>query len=174
MYSRESCSVVPSRFLAGLLIFLGAFLLGVTIVRVAFVFDRSIYKALQNPIAAPNDAGLCQNPDRVLLKIRFDVARGHTLPNTYLEVGNNSGEPIYFFPYDLWVRGESSPFEYPAANEHPSDAFQEVEIPSGTTAFLPVKSAAPVEAIFRYRVGEARLFHSITARFDRLGREYCQ
>ena len=173
MCSRESCSVVPSRFLTGVLIFLSAFLIGVATARFAFFSDRPMITALQSAIGDRRELS-CENPDRVELRIRNDVARKNDLPEPYLEIANNGADPIYFFPYDLWVRGESSPFEYPAASEHPSDAFQEVEIPSGTTAFLPLKTDAPVEAIFRYRVGEARLFHSITARFDRLGREYCQ
>lgn len=166
MCSRESCSVVPSRLLAGLLIFLGAFLVGLATAKFAFLPERPIVTTFQSAIEEQKGLNSCENADSVVLRIRNDVARENNLSRPYLEIANDSPHPIYFFPYDLWVRGKSMPFEYPAAAQHRSAAFQEIEIPSGTTAYLPLRSPTPAEAIFRYRIGEARSFRSFTVHFD--------
>ena len=157
MCSRESCAVVPSRFFAGLLIFLGAFLIGafaaksLTQTQRTGVFDTSS--------SAPSEIGSCYSPDGVEIQLVGKNGPAGDLRIPQLTISNSGPEPIYYFPYDLWVRGQNSPFEYPTA----VDPFHEIAIPSGTSLYLPQKAVTPVEAIFRYRIGERRSFRSFTA-----------
>ena len=170
MCSRESCSVVPSRFLAGLLIFLGAFLIAMCAVA---LWTQKLQFFAPASTDTRNTFSGCKNPDQLSIQVRYDVARVNGLPIAVVEIANDGSESVFYYPFDMWVRAEAAPFEYPAAAPQ-TRAFDEIEISPGQTRYYPLKSQSVVEAIFRYRVGDDRLFHSITTRFDRRGRQYCK
>ena len=157
MCSRESCSVVPSRFFAGLLILLGAFLVG--LFAVASLTAVPILGTFERAVNSSRQSDGCSNSDHVAVQVA-------ELRTPQLQITNDGNDPIYFFPYDLWVRGQGSPFEYPAAPDRQSQAFEEIKISAGETLSAPLKTAVLAEAIFRYRVGEARSFRSFTTHFS--------
>jgi hypothetical protein len=161
MCSRESCSVLPSRLLAGLFTFLGAFLIGVAVD--TYLIRTPMVNAFERSIEGSREANTCADQDPLAIQVAYHGAPGYSLGEPQLDIKNKGSEPIYFFPYDLWVRGQASPFEYPAATDHESEAFHEIEIVPGDTMSMPLGEDAPVEVILRYRHGKTRSFHSLTA-----------
>jgi hypothetical protein len=146
------------------MILLGTFVMGLAAARLGLFSECPVAVAFQN-IEGPRDVSSCDSPDRITLGIFADGETPNRLESPQLAITNNGSEAIYFYPYDLWVRGQATPFAFPARPKADSQAFQEIEIAPGDSVSLPAGKNAPVEVIFRYRHGEVRSFRTFTAYF---------
>ena len=90
MYSRETCSVVSSRLLAGLLVFLLSFLVGVSAV-------RSVIWLGSYPFTKPSSFKPCVNEGGVDVNIVRRKSGDNLDSVTVLRLSNHSEKTVYFF-----------------------------------------------------------------------------
>lgn len=170
MCRRINSSGRSTRAIAGLYILLATFLFGFFLVKtVAFVQQSVSYSANDNSVKEIKEFNACNNEDGItLLRWHDKPDRGSHVSLPRLGISNNGNNPAFFLAADLRIypdsRAESIPI--PLGNEVASDV-ENVLRPGHTTTFaLPNDwDDKPGTIVFRYKVGEAKVWRSIRARF---------
>src|SRR5437763_16636994 len=119
MCSRESCSVLPARFLAGVFIFLNAFLIGISSAPLTsmWIEARALTQAFE-PIETLQRSDMQKHPDPCsnldgirLTPLRLNIRNsdGSRAYLSVIDVSNSGSESIRFLDADLRVAKDDPP-----------------------------------------------------------------
>ena len=169
MFSRETCSVVPNCWLAGLLVFLAAFVTGVLTSQASVFLDRYYFSAPnQNAVEELKEFNACNNEDGISLMKWYDVPGEDRAVKPRLGISNSGPGSIYFDGADLRIYTGQDQTGLPLLPLDVAEPNRESVLKPSHTIIFPIKPDVAKSTFtikFLYKAGEQKAWHFVKARF---------
>jgi len=178
MCSRESCSVLPARFLAGVFIFLTAFLIGITAASFTsmWIDARALTQGFE-PIETLQRSDTQQRPDPcsnrdgirlTLLRLNARNSDGSREYFSVIDVLNSGPQAIKFLDADFRVSNDDAHKTGAIAYMNEGNAYYRNTIDPNRSLQFRIRSSKPdeiVRAILWYQVGQEPTWRYLETQF---------